>query len=278
MKRQMLRPRLAYLALCVFLSACSTLTVQEEKKLGYQVQRQVRDEYQFMRDSYIVNYVRGIGQDLVRSSRPSPFEFRFYVVEDEQINAFAIPGGAVYVHTGLITSAQNSAELAGVLAHEIGHVTSRHVAHLYRRQRNTSYAAQVFSVLIAILSGSSAVAQGGQLATGVAAQAYLNTYTQDAEREADALAVESMVRAGYDPNALATMLETLQAESAGSLQMPQFLLSHPATSDRIQNVSNLIRAQGSPAGLRTDDGKLEIIKQRIKLIVGTDVDSERELE
>ena len=271
-----IRTGLTSIAVCLALSACSTLTVQDEKKLGYEVQREVREQFQFVRDPVVVNYVREIGQELVRASRPSPFEFRFYVIEDEEIHAFAIPGGAVYINTGLITKAANAAELAGVLAHEIGHVTARHVAHMYRRQRNTSIAAQVFSMLIAILSGNTYIAQGGQLATGVAAQAYLNTYTQDAESEADRLAVETMVRARYDPNALVTMLQTLQQETAGGLQMPQFLRSHPATSERIRVVSGLIREQGSPQGLRSDDRKLAIIQERIRLIVGTDIEPEPE--
>ncbi len=111
------RRALTAIAVCLALSACSTLSVQQEKKLGYEVQRQVREEFQFLRDPVIVNYVRGIGDQIVRGSPPSPFDFRFYVIEDEMINAFAIPGGAVYINTGLITNASNVAELAGVLAH-----------------------------------------------------------------------------------------------------------------------------------------------------------------
>ncbi len=117
-----------------------------------------------------------------------------------------------------------------------------------------------------------------QAATGLAAQAYINTYTQDAEEEADALAVKTMVKAGYDPNGLITMLQTLQAEAAGSLQPPAFLLSHPATSERIRDVSNLIRQEGPLSGLRTNDRKFAIIKKRIRLVVGTDVDSESDSE
>jgi predicted Zn-dependent protease len=273
-----LRTGLVLTLVCLVLGGCGTLSVQEEKQLGYQVQREVRAQFQLLRDPVVVNYVREMGQTLVQASRPSPFEFRFYVVEDEQINAFAIPGGAVYVHTGLIAAASDSAELAGVLAHEIGHVTARHVAHLYRRQRNTGVVAQVVSIVIAIISGNRYIAQGGQLATGVAAQAYLNTYTQDAERDADALAVESMIRADYAPDALVTMLQTLQQEAGAGMAMPQFLKSHPATAERIQNVSVLIRAQGSPQGLRRDDRKLAIIQKRIELIVGTDIDSKPQPE
>jgi len=270
------RRALTAIAVCLALSACSTLSVQQEKKLGYEVQRQVREEFQFLRDPVIVNYVRGIGDQIVRASPPSPFDFRFYVIEDEMINAFAIPGGAVYINTGLITSASNVAELAGVLAHEIAHVTARHVAQNYKRQRNTGLAAQLVSVLIAIVSGNSYIAQGGQTATSIAAQAYMNTYTQDAESEADALAVDSMVAAGFDPQALVTMFQTLQAEAQGGYAMPQFLQSHPATSERIQSVSALIRARGSPQGLRLEDRKLPIIKERIRLIVGTDMEREPE--
>jgi predicted Zn-dependent protease len=143
---------------------------------------------------------------------------------------------------------------------------------MYKRQRNTGVLAQVAAIAIAIVSGNPYVARGGQLATGVAAQAYLNTYTQDAEREADELAVETMIRAGFEPNALITMFQTLQAESAGGMPVPQFLKSHPATNERIRNVQYLIKMQSPlPPGLRTKDEKLPIIQERIKLIVGTDV-------
>jgi predicted Zn-dependent protease len=270
---------LAILAASSLLAACGTLSVQEEKRLGHQVQRQVQDELQLLREPHIVNYVREIGSEVAEGARDSAFDFRFYVVEDEAINAFAIPGGAVYVHSGLIQAAKNRAEIAGVLAHEMGHVTARHVARMYKRQRNTGIIANVVAMAIAILTGNPYVAQGGQLATGVAAQAYLNTYTQDAEREADRLAVETMVRSGYHPEALITMFQTLQAEAAGGMPLPDFLKSHPATTERIRNVQFLINQQSPlPSGLRREDRKLPIIQERIKLVVGTDVNTDRESE
>ena len=99
-------------------------------------------------------------------------------------------------------------------------------------------------------------------------QAVLDHYSSD----------PPLAQAGYDPNALITMLQTLQAEAAGGLQAPAFLRSHPATSERIRDVSFLIRQQGSLSGLRSDDGKLGIIQDRIRLVAGTDVDSESESE
>ena len=269
--------RIALIPLALLTLACSTLTVQEEKELGRQVQRQVREQSTFVRDPVTVRYLRNLGDDLVDAALPSPFDFRFYVVEDESLNAFAVPGGAIYVHTGLMMTVKDTAELAGVLAHEIGHVTSRHVAKMARRGRNTGVAAQVVSILIAILTGNPYLADAGNVATGVAAQAYMSTYTKDAERQADEQAIDTLIRAGWDPHALITMFQTLQHESEGSAHMPQFLASHPATQERINAVNASIARRGQVAGLRLDDGgRLEIIQKRLELVIGMDVEELRE--
>jgi predicted Zn-dependent protease len=264
--------RLALAACLLTSTACGTLSVKEEKQLGHQVQRQVREQFTLMRDRVVVNYVRGMGEDLVKAARPSPFEFRFYVVEDETLNAFAIPGGAIYIHTGLILRAKNAAELSGVIAHEIGHVTARHVAKFYKRGRNTGVVANILMFAIAILTGNPTLAQGGQFLTDMAATAYLAQYRREDEEEADALGVETLVRGGWDPNAMVTMFETLMEESSGAgIRVPQFLLSHPASSERIKATRALIASYGSLPPLRIDDGgRLEIIQKRIELIVGTD--------
>jgi predicted Zn-dependent protease len=263
----------AILALFSF-GGCGTLSVPEEKQLGHEAQRQVREQVQLVRDRVIVGYVRDLGARLVANAGPTPFDFRFYVVENEEINAFALPAGAIYVHTGVMLEAQNAAEVAGVLAHEIAHVTARHVANLYRRQRNTGYGATLFAIAVAILSGNPYIANAGQLGASVAATAYLSTFTRDAEREADALAVETLIRAGYDPRAMVTFFQTLQQETASvGMKPPQLLASHPATEERISTVQSLIAARHLPEGLRlTDGGKLEIIQKRIQLLVGTDPD------
>jgi predicted Zn-dependent protease len=264
--------RVPALLLALFaLSACGTLTVQEEKEMGAQAQAQLRRQLTFVRDSVTVTYVRKFGESLAGAARPSPFEFRFYVVEDESINAFAIPGGAMYVNTGLILAVSNSAELASVLSHEMGHVTARHVAKMARRGRNTGFVANIFYLIIGILTGNPYLANAGGLAGQVAGAAYMNTYTRDAEREADGLAVETMVHAGWNPEGMVTMFETLKRESGG-FSGPQFLSSHPATDERIQNVRSDIAKYPGSDKLKLDDGKLEIIQQRLKLIIGVDRD------
>ena len=230
-----------------------------------------------MRERVTVNYVRKMGDELVAAARPSPFDFRFYVVESEDLNAFAIPGGAIYINTGLIQSVNNASELAGVVAHEIGHVTARHTAQLAKRQRNTGFVAQAATIVIAVLTGNYYAANAGELASRVVAQAYVSQYTREFEREADTLAVETLVRAGYDPNGLVTMFETLRKESSDGLRAPQFLSSHPATVERIEEVQSEIAKYGTLGQLKRDDGgQLEIIKKRLDLIVGTDAGTDPE--
>ena len=259
-------------------TACGTLSVDEEKKLGHEAQREVRERFVMMRDRVVVNYLRALGAQMVEASDPAPFDFRFYAVEDEEINAFALPGGAIYVHTGTISKTQNAAELSGVIAHEIGHVSARHVARLYKTNRNTGIAANVLTVVVAILTGNPYMANAASLATGIAATAYTSQFGRDAEREADALAVEAMIRAGYDPRALGSFFQTLLEENRRTgLKPPPFLMSHPATDERIQNVTTLIEKHPPYSAGRLDDGgKLEIIQRRIELVAGTDTAEEDE--
>ena len=263
------RPRRAVASLVlVLLVGCSTapLTIDEERQLGVQVEQELRKELKFVRDEAVVGYVADLGGDLLRVMGPQPLEYDFYVVENPELNAFAVPGGTVYIHTGLILKARNVSELIGVMGHEMGHVYLRHVAENYRRQRNTGMAQQLGVLAVGVLAGGAA-AQAANLVTGLGAMAYLNQFGRDAEREADAFAVQIVPKAGYDPNGITNFFRTLLQQSGDSGD--SFLSSHPATQERIQNTQALIQAEHLPAGLREhDDGKLELIQHRIRLLTG----------
>ncbi len=266
--RGLRRRHRACAGLAVFVLACATgpLTIEEERSLGAEVEQQARQQLHFVRDEVVVGYVANLGSSLLRVMGPQPFEYDFYVVQDDELNAFAMPGGNVYVHTGLILKARNVSELVGVMGHEMGHVYYRHVAQNYRRQRNTSIAQQVGVFAVGVLAGGGA-AQAANLLTGVSAMAYLNQFGRDAEREADAFAVATVPKAGYDPSGITSFFGTLQKEYGD--RGDSFLSSHPATKERIENTQALIRAQHLPAGLRQDDdGRLEIIQHRIRLLTG----------
>jgi predicted Zn-dependent protease len=200
--------------------ACGTLSVDQEKQLGHRAQREVRQQLTMMRDRVVVKYIRDMGDRLVSAADPSPFEFRFYVVEDPAINAFALPAGAIYIHTGVIMEAADASELAGVIAHEIGHVTQRHVAKLYNRNRNTGWAVNAVTLVVAVLTGNPYIANAAQMGGVVAATAYTSEFGREAERESDAEAVETLIRAGYDPNGLVTFFNTLLQEGGGGAGTP----------------------------------------------------------
>ena len=249
------------LVLASLLPACASLTVGEERQLGEQIARQTRGELLFIRDAVVLDYVRAIGGDILRAAGPQPFEYHFEVVEDDEINAFAGPGGYIYVHSETILKARNVGELAAVLAHEVGHGVHRHVAKNYERQRGaeTLYQAGVMAASVFGYGGLANV--GGGLATLMV----LNSFTRADEGEADSFAIEVMPKAGYDPNGLLTFLEVVRR--SGRAGAPSFLSSHPATEDRIVETKALIGGRGPTPGLRvTDRGRLEIIQRRIQLL------------
>ena len=258
--------RAAPLLILPWLAACGPITVSQEQRLGYDFEHAMRRELVFVHDRVVMEYVNDMGNEFVRAAGPQPFDYHFYVVDDDEINAFAGPAGHIYVHTETILKARNASELAGVIAHEVGHVALRHVANNYNRQRNTKVGRDILVASASILGGG-AVGSAAQLGTGLAAMAYLNSFGREAEMEADAFAVEVLPKAGYDPSGLVTFFRTLTHEVQGQGQAPSFLSSHPATSDRIESTSAAIEALPSTVGLRVNDGgKLEIIQRRILLL------------
>jgi len=249
------------LLLAALLPACATLTVAEERQLGAEIAQQVTRELLFIRDEVVVDYVSAIGGKIVRAAGPQPFEYRFSVVEDDEINAFTGPAGHIYIHSETILSARNASELAAVLAHEIGHGVRRHVAKSYGRSRSAGTLQQA-GVLAASVFGYGGLAN---LGGGLAAMTVLNSFTRSEESEADAFAIEVLPAAGYDPNGLLTFLEVVR--ETGGPDVPAFLSSHPGTEDRMAEVEALIAARPPAPGLRvTDRGRLEIIKRRIRLL------------
>ena len=261
------RGRLAAgLALALGLAACSPLGIPEEQQLGREMSRELRTQLVFVRDKIVLGYVEDIGRGILAAAGRQPFAYHFYVIEDEDLNAFAAPAGHIYVHTGTILAARNASELVGVIAHEVGHVAHRHIANNYNRQRNTGILYQT-GVVAAWLLGGGLGASAAQLGGGLAATAFLNQFGREAEMEADAFAVDAMPRAGWDPNGLVTFFQTLQAQGGG--YVPTFLASHPATEERITATRERIAELTPRESLRTDDGgKLEIIQRRIEILTG----------
>lgn len=249
------------LVLIALLAGCTSLGVPEERRVGEEFARRLRSELPFIRDAVIRDYIRQIGTEIAEASGPHAFPFHFEVVEDGRINAFAAPGGYIYIHTGTILNARNVSEVASVLAHEIGHVALRHVADNYERQVDAGRFHKV-GVLAASVFGFGNLAN---LGGGLAAMAVLNSFTRADEREADVFALEVMPAADYDPHGLLSFLAVVRAE--GGRAASSFLSTHPDTSERVSEAEALLILNPPPNGLRVvDGGKLEIIQRRIELL------------
>jgi predicted Zn-dependent protease len=249
-------------------AGCGTLSVPEEQRLARDFEVQAERQLRLVRDRVVVGYVDAIGQRIVAAAGPQPFAYRFAVVDDPEINAFAGPGGRIYVHTGTILAARNVAELAGVIAHEVGHVAERHVAENYGKQRAASIGRQAAVLGGGLLAGAGGANAAG-LAGGLGSAVVLNAYGREAEREADDFAVRVLPAAGYDPSGLPSFFETMVAE--GGPRAPAFLSSHPAAADRLAATRAAIDAEPTPAHLRLDDGgRFEIIQRRVELLTGED--------
>ena len=198
------------------------------------------------KDRRLGDYVRKVGLGLARVSEASGLPFTFTVLDDSEINAFALPGGYVYITRGLLALAENEAEMAGVLAHEIGHVAARHTAERYSQ----AMAANIGLSLLGILGSAAGAPAGAGNLMSLGAQAVLQGYSREQELEADLLAVRYLARAGYDTNALTSFFYKMQAQAriekeekgkAATADEFNIMAGHPRTAERIKQAIRLAR-------------------------------------
>jgi predicted Zn-dependent protease len=220
--------------------AADELSPAQERQLGEEIMRAVRKDPAWLDDSEVEEYINRLGRRLATAGADPSRRFEFFVVKDGTLNAFALPGGYIGVHSGLIVAAQSESELAGVLGHEIGHVTQRHIAQLIGKQKQMSMV-MLASLLAAIAGGGSQVGEAAVIA-GMAgtAQAQL-AYTRDFEREADRVGLQTLESAGFDVRGMAAFFERMQrAIRLYENNAPAYLRTHPLTSERIADMENRV--------------------------------------
>ncbi len=210
----------------------------QAEAIGRTVVQQLRDQGVVLEDPEVADYIDGLGHRIATHAHEGEYRFEFFVVNDDAINAFALPGGHIGVNTGLITATRNESELAGVLAHEIAHVTQKHIARRIAATGRTSILATA-AVLAAIVLASTTGASGDAVpaavmsAQSLAIQQQIN-YTRANEYEADRIGLGFLAQAGFDPMGMPAFFEVLSRESGtpGS-RAPEFLQTHPLSSSRI---------------------------------------------
>jgi len=278
--------RLPWLLACALLSSCATVTnpvsglaertVMDEKREiaeGVKGHEQVLKEYGAYENPKVQAYVNELGQRLAQQSHRNTIAWHFTVLDSPEINAFALPGGYVYVTRGIMAYMDSEADLAGVIGHEIGHVTARHGAQRATQQQTAGFGVLAASVLGAVLEAKG-VPGAGQLATQVsqsAAAGYIASYGREQESQADELGAEYLARSHYNPQNMVDVINVLkdqerfaddEARAEGRTPGPHtnWLSSHPSNDKRLQDITSIARNYQGQYG---DDGRtryLDVIK------------------
>lgn len=217
--------------------ADTILSKETELQIGRSIYKSLRDTGRIVSDPEIQEYVQDVGQKLAANAHEGDFRFNFFIVDDPAINAFALPGGYIGIHSGLLLATKNESELAGVMAHEISHVTQRHISRaIFANQRASilTMAAMLGAILLGAVSGEGDIITGAMAgAQSIAAQQQIN-FTRANEYEADRVGVGVLATSGFDPFGMPEFFETLgRQNSAAAYQAPEFLRTHPVTTNRI---------------------------------------------
>ncbi len=257
----------AFILLVISLiSICSAeVTFEDEKKIGREIYDNLNRSNQLLKDERITGYLNDVGNKILAGNKKVPFDFQFSVVKSSAINAFATPGGFVFVNAGLITLVNNESELAGVLSHEIAHVNSRHVAQMIAKQK-TMTLATLGAILAGAILGGGGTGTAATMGFSLATAAHLSLqYSREFEEEADRLGLQYLVSAGYDPHGMPDFLKIMKSYEFFSSSIPSYFLTHPGTEDRLIYIDGLLQTKYVNQGKRDIFGKLGRIQTLLVL-------------
>ncbi|MDF3006904.1 beta-barrel assembly-enhancing protease [Enterobacter kobei] len=242
-------------------SAGSTLSIGQEMQMGDYYVRQLRGSAPLINDPLLVQYINSLGMRLVSHANSVKTPFHFYLINNDEINAFAFFGGNVVLHSALFRYADNESQLASVMAHEISHVTQRHLARAMEDQKNSApltWAGALGSILLAMASPQAGMA--ALTGTLAGTRQGMISFTQQNEQEADRIGIQVLQRAGFDPQAMPTFLEKLLDQARYSSRPPEILLTHPLPESRLSDARN--RANQMPAVVTQSSEDFYLAKAR----------------
>ena len=259
--------------------SAADLSPLAERKLGESIMREMRArDPAYLDDPEVEDYVSQMGRRLALAGVGAEQDFQFFVIRDATLNAFALPGGFIGVHTGLILAAESESELASVLGHEIAHVTQRHIAQLFGKQGQTSMM-MLASLLVAVLAArsNSQISEAAIVAGQAGAMQAQLAYTRGFEREADRLGLQTLEKSGYDVRGMPAFFERLQrANRLYESNAPSYLRTHPLTAERISDMENRV----SQLAYRQvpDSPDFALVKTKLKVAALAGPDAVREYE
>jgi predicted Zn-dependent protease len=216
------------------------LSLEEEKKLGRMVLLEIKKQKQFIRDPYIQQYVEDVGQRIVAQIGPQPFQYSFYVLNDPNINAFAIPAGQIFIYSGLLNMLDNESELAGVLSHEIAHGTARHIAQQIEKASKLTLPTIAAIMAGAMLGGGGEATEAIIFGSLAGQPSLMLKYSREDEEEADRLGFSYLTQAGYDPCGMVSFLFKLAREYGIMSSRVTYHSTHPEIIQRITYLESMI--------------------------------------
>lgn len=259
---------LGAIILAVFFCAstnCVALTIEDEKKIGREFYDKLEQNNFLLKDRQLNDYVTQIGNLVLRQSRKAPFDFTFSIVDSSAINAFATPGGYIYIHKGLINAVSNEAELAGVIAHEIAHANARHIASIMAKAKKLNLAALAAIIAGAFLGGGAEASAAIAAFSMAGASTMTLKYLREHEEEADRLGISYLTGAGYCPSATVSFLKLIKKHEFLSKSVPSYFRTHPGTDERIFYLDGLVLTKYPETKVTSIVGNLERMKALIPL-------------
>ena len=223
--------------------AAYSITIQEEEELSTEFLHVVKKQFDLIQDPFVVGYVTKVGGNILSNMPPQPFTYHFYIVKQHVYNAFATPAGHIFINSGLLIALENEEELAGILAHEIAHVVSRHISQNIDRSPKINLAtlAGIAAGVLIGSGGSAALGNAVMVGSMAAGQSAALAFSREDELQADQLAFDYLDRAGYSSMGLLTSLQKLRSKQwFGTDQIPAYLMTHPASEERMGNIDTHI--------------------------------------
>ena len=256
----------------------TVMGAHEESIIGSQILQEVYKSDRVIRDVEIEDYLNKVTDKIVKASDYSGSGITFFIVNDPSINAFAMLGGVIGVHTGLILSASTESELASVLSHEVAHITQRHVARMIGKLQKDSFKSYLGIGLALLLARSNPdLARGAILATQAMGVQTVLDFTRENEKEADRVGIKILDKAGFDVRGSIDFFKTLQKGSRySSGASPSFLRTHPITSERISDIKD--RLSDYPYKQRADDLSFHLVKGKLRVFLRNKKAIQKELE
>jgi predicted Zn-dependent protease len=250
-------------AIAPILPAARPSLEDEETRISREFRREAKKQFKFTNHPEVERFVDRIGRRILAATGPLSFEYRFFVVEENQLNAFAVPGGSIYLFTGLIERAKSTDEIAGVLGHEIVHIKGRHMS-----RSSGPDAISILSILsMALLARSASGAQAAGVVGQAVAAARQAAYSRQLELESDTLGARYMAAAGFNPRGTIDFLKTLDQERAlNPIDVPAYILTHPITQERVANAELVVKSLG-PTQARPDDS---LALKKVQIIIRMD--------